>query len=206
MIYSYVCSKDVRDYKHFGDGRGDIRGAQSCPLHDNVEDRHEIEVKRAAEEAMAKVRQENPDLSEADLMVKVSDRVKKAEQERQGRAQAAHNGFPFHMANGALINGQANPMEVRINPAPPVQYVPVQPVRVAPLQYVQHVQHFPPLHFHQHFVHPPHAPPQNPVYNDLHINHAPPAGACQHQQYVHNISSVFAYAHSSTQQIVDNFQ
>jgi TRIAD3 protein (E3 ubiquitin-protein ligase RNF216) len=47
---SYVCSKNVTDYNHFGEAR-----TGKCPLHENVEDRHEQEVKRAAEEAMAKV-------------------------------------------------------------------------------------------------------------------------------------------------------
>lgn len=59
-IQCYVCSKNVRNYSHFEDARG-VRG---CPLHDNVETRHEEEVKKAADEAMAKVRAENPDMSE----------------------------------------------------------------------------------------------------------------------------------------------
>ena len=76
-----MCSQTVRGYEHFGEGQ---RG--KCPLHDNVEDRHEQEVKQAAEEAMAKVRLDHPELSDADLMTKVSDRVKQAEDVRRGRA------------------------------------------------------------------------------------------------------------------------
>lgn len=82
--FSYVCSKNVTSYDHFGEER---RG--KCPLHENVEDRHEQEVKKAADEAMAKVRADNPGLSEADLMIKVSDRVKHAENARKSRAAAS---------------------------------------------------------------------------------------------------------------------
>ena len=35
-----------------------------CPLHDNIEQRHEEEVKKAADEAMAKVKAENPGVSD----------------------------------------------------------------------------------------------------------------------------------------------
>ncbi|OAG12700.1 uncharacterized protein CC84DRAFT_1171377 [Paraphaeosphaeria sporulosa] len=97
----YVCSKDIKDYNHFSDhnvGRG------GCQLHDNVEDRHEQEVKKAADEALAKAKAENPELSEADLMIQVSDRVKQSEQQRLGRAQEAVRAFPYHMVGGALIN------------------------------------------------------------------------------------------------------
>ncbi|KAL7772070.1 hypothetical protein CFE70_002023 [Pyrenophora teres f. teres 0-1] len=63
----YVCSKNVTDYNHFGNVE-----AGKCPLHENVEDRHEKEVKKAAGDAMAKVRADNPGLSDADLMIKVT--------------------------------------------------------------------------------------------------------------------------------------
>lgn len=59
---SYVCSKNVKDYMHFGETKDG-----KCPLHDDVESRHEQEVKKAAEEAMGKVCAENPNVSEADL-------------------------------------------------------------------------------------------------------------------------------------------
>ncbi|XPS75155.1 RBR-type E3 ubiquitin transferase [Ascochyta lentis] len=95
----YICSKNVNNYEHFGDvnkGR--------CALHDNVEDVHEQEVKKAAEEAMAKVKAENPTLSDADLMVEVSDRVKQAELARRGRAAQRLNRFPFHMVGPLLAH------------------------------------------------------------------------------------------------------
>jgi TRIAD3 protein (E3 ubiquitin-protein ligase RNF216) len=66
-LISYVCSKDIRDYNHFSDynaGRG------GCQLHDNVEDRHEQEVKKAADDAMAKAKTENPGLSDVGVLAR----------------------------------------------------------------------------------------------------------------------------------------
>ena len=91
----------MTDYSHFGDPQ-----AGKCPLHENIEERHEQEVKRAADEAMAKVRRDNPGLSDADLMVKVSDRVKQAEEARRGRLQAEANAFPYHMVGDQLHHVQ----------------------------------------------------------------------------------------------------
>ncbi|KAI4946320.1 hypothetical protein J4E86_009025 [Alternaria arbusti] len=109
-VQCYVCSKNVTDYNHFGESR-----AGKCPLHENVEDRHEQEVKRAADEAMAKVRVDNPGLSDADLMVKVSDRVKQAEDTRKGRAGIEAQAFPYHMVGEQLRRA---PMVPPV-PAPP---------------------------------------------------------------------------------------
>ncbi|KAF2869837.1 hypothetical protein BDV95DRAFT_88909 [Massariosphaeria phaeospora] len=104
-VQCYVCSKDVTDYNHFSDAINSSR----CPLHDNVESRHEQEVKKAAEEATAKVRAENPGLSETDVMIQVSDRVKQAEQARLGQAQVAHDGFPFLMQGDILVRAPVGP-------------------------------------------------------------------------------------------------
>jgi TRIAD3 protein (E3 ubiquitin-protein ligase RNF216) len=137
---SYVCSENVANYEHFGDvGRG------RCPLHDNVEDRHEQEVKKAADEAMARVRADNPDLSDVDLMIKVSDCVKQAEDARKGQAQAHANAFPFHMVDNQLqhlghlppppppppvVPGHRQPAPIQ---QPLAQYVPVYPYAVQPV-------------------------------------------------------------------------
>jgi TRIAD3 protein (E3 ubiquitin-protein ligase RNF216) len=154
-----VCSKNVTNYEHFG------QVAQGrCPLHENVEERHEQEVKKAADEAMAKVRADHPDLSEVDLMVKVSDRVKKAEDARKGQAQVRVEAFPYHMVENELqhrpfaeVNldlglhrpAQAIQPAQGIQPAP--QYVPypyaVAPVPLFdefPVQPLPLVQQFPP--------------------------------------------------------------
>lgn len=148
MDISYICSQNVTNYQHFGEAQGG-----KCPLHENIEDRHEQEVKRAADEAMAKVRADNPGLSDADLMVKVSDRVKQAEDVRRGRAAAEANAFPYHMVGDMLRNRGVPEPGARAQPVPPPpqlvqpapQYVPppfayahipafVQPVR--PIQFV----------------------------------------------------------------------
>ncbi|CAN9222394.1 unnamed protein product [Alternaria alternata] len=125
-VQCYVCSKNVTDYNHFGDAVGG-----KCPLHENIEDRHEQEIKRAADEAMAKVRADNPDLSDADLMVQVSDRVKQAEDARKGRATAEAQAFPYHMVGEQLRHAPVGP---------PLPAIPAfgrpPPVNLAPDRYV----------------------------------------------------------------------
>lgn len=101
---SYICSKDVANYDHFGDPN---KGR--CALHDNVEEVHEQAVKKAADEAMAQVRAENPDLSDADLMIQVSDRVKQVEAARKGRAAAVLNELPQHMVRDQHARGHNFP-------------------------------------------------------------------------------------------------
>lgn len=95
----YVCKQTVTNYNHFSDShRPAIPGAsgpKKCPLHDDVEARHDADVKKAEEEAMRKVREENPDLSEEELKLQVSDAVKKAElNRRNARVGPPHPG-PF---------------------------------------------------------------------------------------------------------------
>ena len=109
---SYLCSKDVNNYDHFGDPN---RGR--CALHDNVEDTHEQAVKKAADDAMAQVRAENPGVSDADLMIQVSDRVKQAEAARKGQAAERLNEFPYHMLGDQLAHRPG------FLPPPPGQYV-----------------------------------------------------------------------------------
>ncbi|KAF1835479.1 hypothetical protein BDW02DRAFT_495738 [Decorospora gaudefroyi] len=155
-IQCYVCSTNVNDYNHFGEiARG------KCPLHENIESRHEQEVKRAAEEAMAKVRADNPGLSDADLMVKVSDRVKQAEDARKGQAAAEAHEFPYHMVGEQLIRRPEPPPVLGARPrmphAPvpvypqPAQYVPPPPFFYVPLggHPVQGVPFFQPVPFYQ---------------------------------------------------------
>ncbi|KAK4999826.1 hypothetical protein LTR66_001210 [Elasticomyces elasticus] len=92
----YVCGKDVLNYEHFDRPGG-------CPLQDNVEKRHMDEVAKAEKEALAKVRAENPDITEEDLKIKVSEQVKAAEQQRIDRANTALDpgiGMPLLGLNG----------------------------------------------------------------------------------------------------------
>ncbi|WPH04591.1 Hypothetical protein R9X50_00748300 [Acrodontium crateriforme] len=97
----YVCSVTLQDYDHFDHdpasmgGLDDAPGASKstkCPLYDNVEERHEREVKKAEAEAREEVARDNPGLSVEDLQIKVSDAVKNAEADRIQRA-GVHGGF-----------------------------------------------------------------------------------------------------------------
>ncbi|KAK7547286.1 hypothetical protein IWX49DRAFT_552915 [Phyllosticta citricarpa] len=78
-LQCYVCSKDVKDYHHFGEGR------DKCPLYENTEQRHENEVQKAEKAAFEQLKKENPDISEEDLKIQVSEAVKKADKERIAR-------------------------------------------------------------------------------------------------------------------------
>jgi len=83
-LQCYVCSESLKDYNHF-DRRpqGGPSPGGKCPLYDNVEERHEREVKAAEEAAKAEVVASNPDVSLDDLEIKVSDAVKQASEQRR---------------------------------------------------------------------------------------------------------------------------
>lgn len=111
-LQCYVCKATVKDYNHFDQGgyRGRTSGAASaskkCPLYDNVDERHEREVKEAEAKARAEIVDNNPDVSEEDLEIKVSDAVKKAEDARLQRARQGYGGgaegymaYRMHMMN-----------------------------------------------------------------------------------------------------------
>jgi hypothetical protein len=74
---------------------------------------------------MAKVKAENPELSEADLMVQVSDRVKQAEAARKGRAAERLNEFPYEMLGDQLAHRPGFPRipPLRAAVAEPPRYV-----------------------------------------------------------------------------------
>ncbi|KAF1943204.1 hypothetical protein EJ02DRAFT_443455 [Clathrospora elynae] len=173
----YVCSKNVADYNHFGEVQ-----SGKCPLHENIEDRHEQEVKRAADEAMAKVRADNPGLGDADLMVKVSDRVKQAEDARKGRARAEAHAFPFHMVGGEL---NRRPLVIPGDrPAIPFPIAPPQPPAIRPV--VQYVHPYPEVVPVPVFVQPFHpgyygygyAPPPPQPHPLPYVFHPPPVQLC----------------------------
>lgn len=100
-LQCYVCSATVKDYNHFDQGGylgRNVKGSQGkkCPLYDNVEERHEREVKEAEVKARAEALEANPDVSAEDLEIKVSDAVKQADSQRIKRAggRAAFLGDP----------------------------------------------------------------------------------------------------------------
>lgn len=86
----------MKDYNHFDQAPRGPPGSKSskCPLYDNVEERHEREIKVAEAAARAEVIGDNPEVSEKDLEIKVSDAVKKATDERVKRAGAVPGGIP----------------------------------------------------------------------------------------------------------------
>lgn len=184
--YSYVCSKKVTDYQHFGEA-----GTGKCPLHENVEDRHEQEVKKAADEAMIKVRADNPHLSNADLMIKVSDRVKQAEDARKGQAAFAAGAFPYHMVDGMIRNRHHQPGAGPFPVAAPLPLYehPAVPPYVHPYPAVAPAPHF--------------IPPMHRIQFGLPVGYMGPAPMVQPYQYVHDGSYVSPqfialYSHSLT--------
>ncbi|KAH0545580.1 hypothetical protein FGG08_000411 [Glutinoglossum americanum] len=112
MLYlteiSYVCSKTITNgYGHFDDShRGGGKG--NCPLFDNTDQRHEDEVKNAEKAALAKIRAENPEITDDDLKIQLSETVQRDEQKRLQAAAVRH------------------PMPGRQAPPPPIQvYQPI---------------------------------------------------------------------------------
>lgn len=83
----YVCNKSC-DYSHFNDpNRGGKAG--NCPLFDNnVEKRHQDEVRRAEKEARKQVQEEHPDIAAELFEFNVSDKVKEDEKARRKLAEA----------------------------------------------------------------------------------------------------------------------
>ena len=117
-VQCYVCSKSC-GYAHFDDAsRGGRHG--NCPLFDSVEKRHEDEVRAAEEIARQQVAQENPDVDDDMLQIKVSDKVKADDERRKRNGGIIHNPPmvvppPMH---------RARPMP----PLPPLPYaLPAQP-------------------------------------------------------------------------------
>lgn len=100
-VQCYVCHKPVDGYTHFHERGG-------CPLHDNVEERHAQEVKKAQDEAQTQVEAENPLVNKEGLTFEVSERVKadeEAAEKRRQRAAAAGGGGVAGLANYAAIYG-----------------------------------------------------------------------------------------------------
>lgn len=86
-LQCYVCSETLKGYDHFDQTpQGDPRPGGKCPLYDNLEERHEREVKAAEEAARAQVIANNPDVAPEDLEIKLSDAVKKSTEQRIRRA------------------------------------------------------------------------------------------------------------------------
>ena len=78
----YCCGANVQgNYTHFHESGG------KCPLYDNHFKRHEDDVRQAEVAALAKVKADNPGISDEDLMVKVSENVRRFEEQQKKRAE-----------------------------------------------------------------------------------------------------------------------
>ncbi|KAF2472065.1 uncharacterized protein BDR25DRAFT_221227 [Lindgomyces ingoldianus] len=149
-LQCYVCSKDVKDYNHFSENK-----ANRCPLHDNVETRHEQEVRNAEAEVLARLRTEHPEISEEELKVEVSDAVSREEDLRRQQGQARHQGFGFMMQGNILGARPAGVIPVGAVHVPP-QHPPPPPFPFNPEQQANDPQAFNPLNLFANRPHPIH--------------------------------------------------
>jgi TRIAD3 protein (E3 ubiquitin-protein ligase RNF216) len=174
----------VVDYRHFGgDGDVNITNGRSCPLHEDVEARHEEEVQRAARATLDKVKADNPDLSDADLMIKVSEGVRRGEAgqrvhdvEGMARPRAGpHHARPEFAHHARAQQEYVHPPLFRPLgaalvpfPVPPPNYL-YGPPNPQAIQYPPHaIQHanqgqavfYPPEHYYYPQYHHPHRPNQ----------------------------------------------
>src|SRR5690606_6077459 len=116
----YICSENINGYTHFKEQNG---GKGNCVLHDNTEERHEQEAERAFKEITARLRAEDPTISEEDLKIAVSETVKAEEAKKKAAADPrqrmrAVNGvyMPNNVADMAQLH-QGAARRHRANPA-----------------------------------------------------------------------------------------
>ncbi|KAL8906506.1 MAG: hypothetical protein Q9207_001992 [Kuettlingeria erythrocarpa] len=96
------CGQDItkEKYNHFRDGptsTGNPGTRGKCPTHDNDYERNQKNMEKAEKETMAKIRKENPELSEDDLRIKFRENVK---------TPPRNIGYPYNMHARAV--DQAN--------------------------------------------------------------------------------------------------
>ncbi|RPA78594.1 hypothetical protein BJ508DRAFT_329072 [Ascobolus immersus RN42] len=116
-IQCYICSENITGYQHFKEQNG---GKGNCVLHDNTEARHEQEAEQAFKEVTARLRAEDPTISEEDLKIAVSETVKTAEAQKKAaadpmRRMRAVNGvyMPNNIADMAQLQQQRMPGAAR---------------------------------------------------------------------------------------------
>ncbi|KAL1588172.1 hypothetical protein WHR41_03411 [Cladosporium halotolerans] len=81
----YVCSENVEEYNHFGGHPDNVPrpgNEARCPLFDNLEERHEREIRDAQEAARAEILAANPNVDPDHLDIRMSDAVNDATAER----------------------------------------------------------------------------------------------------------------------------
>ncbi|EWC47947.1 hypothetical protein DRE_02829 [Drechslerella stenobrocha 248] len=179
-INCYLCSKVIKDYKHFNDSsRGGRAG--NCLLFDNTDERHHNEVQAAEQAAINRVRAENPGISEEAMRVKLSRVVLDEERQRieDGNRRLGINNPPAIAAVAAKTPVlQPQPLIRRLPAGPPQVNLPAPPANF--LQALQGI--------------PPGAGPQAPagpvIYNPVPIPFQPVLA----QQLPHNPVPIVPHA------------
>ncbi|KAL8931032.1 MAG: hypothetical protein Q9208_000134 [Pyrenodesmia sp. 3 TL-2023] len=157
------CGQDItkEKYNHFRDGPTStgVTGVRSkCPTHDNDYERNQKNMEKAEKETMAKIRKENPDLSEEDLRIKFREDVKTPPRNIgypyniHAEALDQLNQYHRHRLRDAAVlpnrNPPPNPPPNAVHPAvdynynfyiPP--YAPPPPPHRAPHHHRPHVPH-----------------------------------------------------------------
>ncbi|KAK6524531.1 hypothetical protein TWF281_011437 [Arthrobotrys megalospora] len=135
----YLCSKVIKDYHHFNDpARGGKTG--NCLLFDNTDERHHNEVHAAEQAAIAKIRAENPDITEEQMRIQLSQVVIDGERQKidEGNRRLGNN-----------VPGVAGPPAARLNILPPRFHIgrpapPIPPPAPGPIgQQIPPVQQIP---------------------------------------------------------------
>ncbi|PWW77970.1 hypothetical protein C7212DRAFT_276751 [Tuber magnatum] len=114
----YICSETIGSYGHF---KGQVIGGErgNCPLYDNTEERHHIEVETAAKKTTEILHAELPELNNEDLKIKLSKRVRKAEEAKRSRSAAAYGDIPPYQPQEAPQPAAAPPGVGRPAARPP---------------------------------------------------------------------------------------
>ncbi|KAL8705051.1 MAG: hypothetical protein Q9201_001821 [Fulgogasparrea decipioides] len=93
-----VCGKDITkdQYLHFNTNTtlSSFKSGGKCPQFDMEGDRHEKDMDAAEKEALKKIREENPDLSEEDLKIKFNESVQSPPRKGGYRPPGYMPGFP----------------------------------------------------------------------------------------------------------------
>ena len=125
MKISYVCSQTIEGYDHFNDPSRGGSKSNRCPLFDDTDKRHEGEVEKAAKEAIAKLTEENPHLTEEDLEIKLSETVKRKRSDQAGGVRHPIEHQP------ARLNPPGLPPIQHLIPPPP--FPPRPPILLPPM-------------------------------------------------------------------------
>ena len=98
MMCDY-CGKDItkNGYGHFEGGAGPSLGSgRKCPTYDDTHSRKEGEINKAEQEALKRIRNENPNLAEEDLKINFSDVTKSPPRTNPHLVHHRHMHYQMH--------------------------------------------------------------------------------------------------------------